>query len=325
MNRFGSWLRRCARLVGVLCVLAVSFTLAQAQDHWPSQPVKLVVPYPPGGTTDLVARMVSEQLGRELGQPVIIDNKPGGGTNIGAEAVVRAKPDGYTFLLGTNAQVLNYHFGPKPSFELSALDPVSLVSRQAFVVAANSQVPFRTGAELLAAAKASPGKLTISSAQLDLYVELMSSKAGIKLLHVPYKGGAAAVTDAISGQVNMAFALVPVMLPHIQGGKLRALALTSEKRQASLPDVPTLKELGVDYDMTIWYGLMAPAGTPKAIVDRLAEATHKVLGEPELVARIRTGGAEPATNRPEEFRAQLKQENTFWQATARAMPNLVQK
>lgn len=298
---------------------------ALAQDRWPSQPVKVVVPYPAGGSTDLVARLVGEQLGRELGQPVVIENRPGGGTNIAAESVARAKPDGYTLLFANNAQVLNNYFGPTPSFELSALDPVSLVAHVAFIVAANPRTPFNTGAELLAAARAAPGKLTISSAQLDLYVELLNSKAGISLMHIPYKGGAAATTDAISGQVNMVFALVPVLQPHIQAGKLKALAVTSPKRLPSLPEVPTLKELGVDYDFTIWYGLMAPAGTPKAVVDRLAAATHKVLAQPELGARIRNGGAEPAWSKPEEFQAQLKRDAAFWQQTAKAMPHLVHK
>lgn len=298
---------------------------ALAQDRWPSQPVKVVVPYPAGGSTDLVARLVGEQLGRELGQSVVIENRPGGGTNIAAESVARAKPDGYTLLFANNAQVLNNYFGPTPSFELSALDPVSLVAHVAFIVAANPRTPFNTGAELLAAARAAPGKLTISSAQLDLYVELMNSKAGINLMHIPYKGGAAATTDAISGQVNMVFALVPVLQPHIQAGKLKALAVTSPKRLPSLPEVPTLKELGVDYDFTIWYGLMAPAGTPKAVVDRLAAATHKVLAQPELGARIRNGGAEPAWSKPEEFQAQLKRDAAFWQQTAKAMPHLVHK
>lgn len=298
---------------------------ALAQDRWPSQPVKVVVPYPAGGSTDLVARLVGEQLGRELGQPVVIENRPGGGTNIAAESVARAKPDGYTLLFANNAQVLNNYFGPTPSFELSALDPVSLVAHVAFIVAANPRTPFNTGAELLAAARAAPGKLTISSAQLDLYVELLNSKAGISLMHIPYKGGAAATTDAISGQVNMVFALVPVLQPHIQAGKLKALAVTSPKRLPSLPEVPTLNDLGVDYDFTIWYGLMAPAGTPKAVVDRLAAATHKVLDQPELAARIRNGGAEPAWSKPEEFQAQLKRDAAFWQQTAKAMPHLVHK
>lgn len=324
MKRFQA-LGFLARAAGAALLTASLAASALAQDRWPSQPLKIVVPYPAGGSTDLIARQVGEQLGKELGQPVVIENRPGGGTNIGADFVVRSKPDGYTLLFANNAQVLNNYFGPTPSFEMSALEPVSLVSRVAFIVAANPHAPFNTGAELLAAAKAAPDKLTISSAQLDVYVELLNSKAGIKLRHIPYKGGAAATTDAISGQVNMVFALVPVLQPQIQAGKLKALAVTGDKRLPSLPDVPTLTELGVDYDITIWYGLMAAAGTPKAIVDRLAAATQKVLAQPELAARIRTAGAEPVSSKPEEFQAQLKREGVFWQQAAKAMPQLVQK
>jgi tripartite-type tricarboxylate transporter receptor subunit TctC len=310
----------CAALLsGVLAGSAL------AQDRWPSQPLRIVVPYPPGGSTDLIARQLGEQLGKELGQSVVVENRPGGGTNIAADYVVRAKPDGYTLLFANNAQVLNNYFGPTPSFEMNALEPVSLVSRVAFIVAANPRTPFNTGAELLAAAKAAPDRLTISSAQLDVYVELLNKKADIKLRHIPYKGGAAATTDAMSGQVNMVFALVPVLQPQIQAGKLKALAVSGEKRLPGLPDVPTLTELGVDYDISIWYGLMAPAGTPKAVVDRLAAATQKVLSQPDLAARIRTAGAEPVSSTPEEFQAQLKREGVFWQQAAKAMPQLVQK
>ncbi len=325
MNSFSQAARLFARAAAAAILCAVAAGGAAAQDRFPSQPIRVVVPYPAGGSTDLIARQLSEQLGKELGQNVIVDNKPGGGTNIGAEVVARAKPDGYTLLFANNSQVLNPVFGPTPPFDQSALEPVSLVSRVAFVIAANPKAPFNTGAELLQAAKASPGKLTVSSAQLDLYVELLNRKAGIQLLHVPYKGGAPATTDAISGQVNMVFALVPVLQPHIQGGKLKALAVTSSKRLPSLPEVPTLTELGVDYDTTIWYGLLAPAGTPKTVIDRLAAATHKIMSNSDMGARIRTGGAEPAWSKPEEFQVQLRNETAFWQQVARQIPHLVTK
>lgn len=325
MTRLDRIFAMLARAACALCVGGIMLTPALAQDRYPSQPLKIVVPYPAGGSTDMIARLLAEQLGKELGQSVVVDNRPGGGTNIGAEIVARSKPDGYTFFFANNSQVLNYHFGPIPPFELSALQPVSLVSRVPFVVAANPKMPFNTGAELLAAAKAAPGKLSVSSAQLDLYVELLNRKAGITLLHVPYKGGAPATTDAISGQVNMVFALTPVLLPHIQGGRLKALAVTTGKRLNALPDVPTLTELGVDYDISIWYGLMAPAGTPKAVVDRVAATTQKIMSSADMTAKIRAGGSEPAWSTPEEFQAELRKENAFWQQTARAMPHLVQK
>jgi len=316
-----SYLAACA--VAALSVFAAQSAISQ--DRYPSQPIKIIVPYAPGGSTDLIARQFAEQLSREMGQTVLVDNKPGGGTNIGAESVVQSKADGYTLLFANNSQVLNPIFGPYPSFESSALTPISLVSRVAFVIAANPKTPFNTGSELLAAAKAAPGKYTISSANVQLYVELFNSKAGINLLHVPYKGGAPATTDAISGQVDMVFALVPVLQQHINAGKLKALAVTTEKRLTSFPAVQSLKELGIDYDIAIWYGLMAPAGTPKAIVDQIAAATQKVMSSAEMVQKIRTGGAEPAWNTPEEYQAQFKRETAYWKQEAKAMPHLVQK
>lgn len=316
------------RLIRALALgsIAIAALPASSQDAWPAQPIKFVVPYAPGGTTDLIARRLGEQLGRELGQPVIVENKPGASTNIGASAVVNARADGYTFLFGGVSQVLNPVFGPNPGFDLlGSLDPVSLVARVPFVVAANPKMAFGNPRELIAAAKAAPGALSISSAQLDLYVELLNTRAGVQMLHVPYKGGAPATTDAISGQVNMVYALVPVLLPHIQAGKLKAIGVTSAKRFASLPDVPTFAEIGLDYDVTVWFGLFAPAGTPKPIVERLARATQKIMGSPEMGQSIRTDGAEPASSRPDEMRAQLRAELAFWQQIARSMPHLVQK
>lgn len=316
-------------IVNTGCIALLAGTVAPlpaaAQDRFPSQPIKIVVPYTAGGSTDLIARQFADQLARELGQAVIIDNRPGGGTNIGAEAVVKSRADGYTLLFGNSIQVLNPVFGPTPPFELSALEPVSLVSRLSFVIAANPKTPFNTGAELLAAAKAAPGKITVSSAQVELYVEMFNAKAGINLLHIPYKGGAPATADAIAGQVDMVYALVPVLLPHIQGGKLKALAVTSGKRLSFLPEVPTLTELGVDYDISIWYGLLAPAGTPKAVVDRLATATKKIMSSPEMGQKIHAGGAEPAWSSPQEFQAMLRKDTGFWQQVAKTLPHLVKK
>ena len=317
--------RAFARISGATLLTGLLCGGALAQDNYPSQPIRLVIPYPAGGTTDLIGRQLADQLGKELGQTVIVDNRPGASTNIGAEMVSRAKPDGYTLLMASTGQVRNPVLGPMPSFELSSLEPISLVSKLAFVLAANPKTPFNTGAELIKAAKAEPGKLTVSSAQLDMYVELLNRRADMKLLHVPYKGGAQASTDAISGQVNMVFALLPVLQPHIQGGKLKLLGVTSDKRLAAFPDVPTFTEIGVDYDVSIWYGLMAPAGTPKPIIDRLAKVTEKLMSSPEMGTRIRAVGAEPAWSRPDEFKAQLRSETAFWQQIGRQMPQLIQK
>jgi tripartite-type tricarboxylate transporter receptor subunit TctC len=305
---------------------AVTVMQAAAQDRWPTQPIKLVVPYAAGGTTDLIARRYGEHLSRELGQTVLIENRPGASTNLGASSAATAKPDGHTLLLGNNFQVLNPAFGPIPNFDLfDKLEPVSLVAEMPFVLAANPRTNYGNGRELVAAAKADAKKLSVSHAQLDISLELLNSKAGMELLLVPYKGGAPATMDAISGQVDMVYALVPVLLPHITAGKLKPLAVTSSKRFVGLPNVPTFVESGVDFDMIMWYGVFTPTGTPKNVIERLARATQKIMKSKEMADWIRTAGADPSSSTPKEFSTMLRKETTYWQGVAKSMPQLVQK
>ncbi|MGB3067635.1 MAG: tripartite tricarboxylate transporter substrate binding protein [Ottowia sp.] len=321
-TRFDSW-GRCLT-AAMLCFAGMA--ASAAQEDWPTRPVKLVVPYAAGGTTDLIARKLSERLSRDLGQPFLVENKPGAATSIGAQSVAQAKPDGNTILLGSIFQVLNHVFGPEPGFDMfKALEPVSLVADMPFVLAANPRTPYNNGSELVAAAKAAPRKLSVSHAQLDLSLELLNKKAEMELLLIPYKGGGPATTDAISGQVDMVYALVPVLLPHIQAGKLKPLAVTSAARFEGLPNVPTFVESGANFEMTMWYGLFMPAGTPKPIVDKLAQVTKTIMTSPSMVEAIRTAGANPRHNTPAEFRAQLAKEQASWQGVAKAMPQLVQK
>jgi tripartite-type tricarboxylate transporter receptor subunit TctC len=297
----GSMTRRsvAVALLGAAITGLSALAPALAQDRFPTQTIKIIVPYPPGGSTDLIGRQLAELLSREVGQTVVVDNRPGAGTNIGANSVVMAKPDGYTLLFGGVAQVLNPVFGPVPPFDVTtALEPVGLVARVPFIVAANTKMPFSTPAEMIAAARSAPGRVTVSSAQLDVYVALLNAKADIKLLHVPYKGGAPATTDAISGQVNMVYALVPVLLPQILGGKLKAVAVTSAKRIQALPNTPAFAELGIDSDVAAWYGLMAPAGTPKPVIDRLSAALQEVMNMPCAGATSRKLNSCPLKNRP---------------------------
>jgi tripartite-type tricarboxylate transporter receptor subunit TctC len=296
---------------------------ASAQEY-PANPVRLVVPYPPGGSTDLIARQYAEFLAKEFGKPVIVENRPGAATNIGGEAVAKAKADGYTLLFGGGGLVFNPIFGPVPSYDaMKAFDPVSLIARVPFVIAAGPKAPFASLKEMVAAAKAAPGKRSISSAQLELYVELLKSQAGINLLHVPYKGGAQAMTDTMGGQVDMVFALAPVLLSHIQSGTLKALAVTSAGRSEVLPSVPTLMENGIDYNISIWYGILAPAGTPEKIISRLASITKKIATHEDFMKKLSASGAEPVFNTPGEFQEQLRSESTFWQQIAKRMPHLV--
>ena len=285
-----------------------------------------MIPYPPGGTTDIVGRNLADQLTRELGQTVVVDNRPGGGTNIGADAVATAKPDGYTVFFAGITQVTNPVFGPVPAFDtLKAFEPVGLIATAPFMIGVNAKVPITDARELLTRARAEPDKLSVSSAQLDLFVELLNARAGMKLLHVPYKGGAAAASDAIGGQVNMVFAQVPALLTHLQSGRLRAMAVSSGKRFPALPDMPTWKELGVDYEVNPWFGILAPAGTPRPIVERLTRAMEKVIATPDFVQKMRGVGAEPGYASPQEMAATMRSDIAFWQGVAKTLPHLVGK
>ncbi|MBI3375663.1 MAG: tripartite tricarboxylate transporter substrate binding protein [Betaproteobacteria bacterium] len=324
MHSAGARRRLPSLAAALLALVALSIAPAAAQEY-PSQAIRIIVPYPPAGSTDIVARRYADFLSKDLGQSVIIENRPGASTNIGNDAVAAARPDGYTLLFGANGLVQNPVFGPIPSFDpMKSLDPISLVARLAFLVAANPKTPFSSAKELIVAAKAAPGKLSISSAQLEIYVELMKNRAEIDLLHIPYKGGAPATTDAISGQVDMVYALVPVLLPHVQSGRLKALGITSGKRVETLPAVPTFGEIGIDYHITIWFGLLAPAGTPKRVIDRLARATQQIVAHADFAQRLRATGVEAVSSQPDEFRAEMHNEAALWQKLARLMPSLVQ-
>ncbi len=315
-------LARTAALLVAIGLQAASLTAA-AQDY-PNQPVRLIVPYPPGGSTDFIARLYAEGLGKELSQPVVVDNRPGASTNIGSDAVAKARPDGYTVLFGAGSPVMNSVFGPKPPFDpLLALDSVSLIARVPFMVAANPRVTFHNPQDLIAAAKAAPGKLSISSAQLSTYVELLKFRADANVLHIPYKGGAQAATDAIAGQVDMVYALVPVLLPHVQAGKLKAIGVTSNKRlDKLLPQVPTFTEAGVDYDIATSFGLQVPAGTPPAVIERLKKATHKVVADAGFADKLATVGAEAVSSQPAEMQKLLSSQLVVWERLAAAAPAL---
>ena len=281
--------------------------LVRAQAY-PSRPVRLIVPFPPGGTTDIVARAFVELLGRELGQQIVVEYKPGAVTNIGTEQAMRATADGYTLLFGSSVLATNFATGPVPPFDpQKTLAPISMVNTMAYVVCANPAAPFSNVRELLAAARARPGRVTLATASLEYVAKLLNAQSGVDILHIPYKGGAAAMTDAISGQVDMAAALVPVMLPQIRAGKLKAIGVTSARRSGALPDVPTFIESGESrYRVEGWYSLHGPAGLPREIVRALSEATRKVLTNPEFVEKQRAIGSDIVFSSPEELATRLK-------------------
>ncbi len=300
-------------------------TRAQSAESYPSKPIRLVIPFPPGGATDIVGRLVAKHLGEAFKQPVVVDNKPGAGAAIGAEIVAKSTPDGYTLFIGSPSsltinQSLYDNLPYKPGTDFA---PISVVASTPGVLAVNPNVPARNLQELIALAKSKPGKMTYASSGngnfQHLLAELFKGKVGIDVVHVPYKGSAPALADTVSGQVDMIFDVVPSAAPLVQGGKLRALAVTTAKRSELMPDVPTLDELGVaGFDSSSWYALVAPAGTPLAILDRLAAEVTRMVKTPEMRAELLKLGAAPVGSTPAEAKAFIDAEAARWGALIRA-------
>src|SRR2546421_6278060 len=297
-------------LVGSLLVGAA----ALAQDY-PAKPLRFIVPFPPGGGNDTVARAIAQQMSPALGQPVVVDNRPGAGGSVGAEAAAKAPPDGYTlFLAGVGSHAVNPNLHARLPYDaVKDFAPITLVASAPSVLVVNPAVPARSIAEFTAYARANPGKLNYASngngSAAQLAAAMYESMANVRMVHVPYKGIAPALTDLLSGEVQLMFGTVVALVPHIQAGKLRALAVTSRKRSALLPNVPTLAESGLpEYEAGSWYGILAPAGTPREIVGRLHAAIVKALKQPEVAKRLATEGAEVIGSTPAQFGAHIKAE-----------------
>ena len=307
-------------------LLAMSIVTAAsvgAQDY-PNKPIKFVVPYPPGGGTDVVARIVNEPLATELGQPIIIDNRGGAAGNLGTDIVAKSAADGYTILFTLSSHTINPKLYEKLPFDVERdFVPVSLVALIPQILVANPSVPITSVSELIAYAKANPGKLNYASVGIGspahIAGELLKLKTGIDMVHVPYKGGGPAVTDTIGGQVQLAFVSMPAALQHVKSGRLRAIAVTSAKRSASAPDVPTIAESGVpDYAVESWYGALAPAKTSPAIVAKLNAAFVKVLDNAQVKERLFVQGAEAAPSTPAEFDRVIKDELAKWEVVIKS-------
>jgi tripartite-type tricarboxylate transporter receptor subunit TctC len=300
-----------------LSVVALSGPV-DAQDY-PNKPIKFVVPYPPGGGTDVVARIVNEPLATALGQPIIIDNRGGAAGNLGTDIVAKAPADGYTILFTLSSHTINPKLYEKLPFDVERdFVPVSLVALIPQILVVNPSVPIANVKELIAYAKANPGKLNYASVGIGspahVAGELLKQKADIDMVHVPYKGGGPAITDTIGGQVQLAFVSLPAALQHVKSGRLRAIAVTSAKRSASAPDVPTIAEAGVPgYVVDSWYGALAPAKTPPAIVAKLNAAFVKVLENPQVKENLFAQGAEAASSSPAEFDRRIKEELAKWE------------
>lgn len=310
--------RRRSALVTAAALLGATAWPVLAQDKYPSKPVTVIVPQAPGGANDAIARIVAQKLSEALGQQFIVDNRPGAGGNIGTAASAKGKPDGYTLLLTVNsAHVINPALYKTTGFDpVKDFEPISPVATAGYVLVAHPSFPGKNVAELIAAANAQPGKLMIASAGNGtlnhLIGEMLQKTAGIELLHVPYKGASAAVTDVVGGQVQLSVQSLPSSLSFIKTGKLKVLGVVNEKRVAALPDSPTIGETIKGFGSTPWYGLFAPAGTPKALVAQLNAAVAKVLEAPDTREKLATVGCEPFRSTPDQFAALIKDDLPRW-------------
>ena len=301
-----------------VCALALASFSTLAQDKYPSKPVTVIVPQAPGGANDAIARIVAQKLTEALGQQFIVDNKPGAGGNIGTAAAAKVKADGYTLMLTVNsAHVINPSLYKNTGFDpIKDFEPISPVATAGYVLVANNAFPPKNVAEFIATAKAAPGKYTIASAGNGtlnhLIGEMLGKAAGIELTHVPYKGASAAVTDLVGGQVQVSVQSLPSSISFIRSGKLKVLGVVNEKRVSALPDTPTIGETITGFGSTPWYGLFAPAGTPKAIVAQLQAALAKVLDAQDTKDKLAVVGCEPFKSTTEQFAALIKDELPKW-------------
>jgi tripartite-type tricarboxylate transporter receptor subunit TctC len=313
--------------VAALAALAATSALAAQSGKpaaYPTKPIRLIVPLTAGGPTDIAARIVAAPLGDALGQQVIVDNRPGAGGNIGADITAKSPPDGYTLFMGTSGPLsINSSLYPSLPFNpLKDFAPIIQTASAPFVVIVNPAVPARNMKELIALAKAKPGQLnygSVSGSASHLSTELFKLMAGVNMVHIPYKGAAPATTDVIAGQIQLSFASTPGSVPMVKAGKVKPLGVTSAKRVAKLPDVPTVAESALPgYEASVWYGVVAPAGTPRDIVQRLNQEIARILANPTHHDRMTSADFEPTTSTPEQFAAFIKSETTKWAKVVKA-------
>jgi tripartite-type tricarboxylate transporter receptor subunit TctC len=310
---------RLARLVVSAGVLAGAAGGVFAQSAYPDKSIRLIVPFPAGGPTDVIARAVGQKLTESLGQSVVIDNRGGGGGNIGSDIVAKAAPDGYTLVMGiVGTHAINASLYSKMPYDtVKDFAPVSLAGAATIVLVAHPSVQAKSVKELIALGKSRPGKINWASpgsgTPHHLAGELFKTRTGIDMVHIPYKGAAPAVIDLLGGQVSLAFVSLPAALPHIKAGKLTALGISAPQRSAVAPEVPTIAESALaGYELENWYGVLAPAGTPREIVNQLNREIVKALQMPEMKERLNSQGFEIRTSTPEQFAAYIKSEIVKW-------------
>lgn len=310
-------IRRCvAAVLSASALWLPGLACAQA-DSYPSRPIRFIVPYAPGGTSDIIARLYAEQLSKQLGQPVIVDNRPGAATNIGGQVLASAEPNGYTLMLGTGQLIINAVFGPKPPFDaVNGFTPVGMLAEIPFAVAVDAKSSIVSVKDLIAAARGRD--LPIANAQFDPQLKLLSSTLGVPVLSIPYKGGAEAITAVLSGEVSAVMAGVSAMSSMLKAGKLRAVGVLSSRRVSTLPDVPTFAEQGFPkFAVTGWLSVLAPKGTPAPVVQRLSEATLAIVRDPAFAERLAALGAEAVAATPAETAARMTAEHELWRALAK--------
>ena len=308
--------RAAIGLIAIGCSAILSIVSAQAQDY-PTRPVKWVVGYPPGGATDILARLIGQRLSERLNQQFVIENKPGAGNNVGTESVVNADPDGYTILLVNPANGINASLYSKLNFNfIRDIAPVAGITRSPNVMVVPADFPAKTVADFIAYAKANPGKINMASSgngtSVHLSGELFRSMTGIDMVHVPYKGAAPALTDMLGGRVQVIFDNLPSAMQHIKAGTLRALAVTTETRSPQLPDVPTVGDTVKGYEASAWFGVGAPKNTPRPIIEKLNKEINAILAEPGIKQRLDELGGVPLIGTPEDFGKIIQAETDKW-------------
>ena len=305
------------RYVRLLAAALLAFALPAAAVDYPTKPVKWIVPYPPGGTTDVLARIMAQWLSEKMGQQFIIENKPGGGNNIGTEVAIKSPPDGYTMLLVNPAHGINATlYRDLPFNVIRDVAPVAGLVRSPNVMEVTASFPAKNVKEFIDYCKANPGKINMASSgsgtSVHMSGEMFMMMTGCKMLHVPYKGAGPAIADLIPGQVHVLFDNLPSSIGHIKGGRLRALAVTSAERDAALPDTPTVGDTVPGYEATAWFGIGMPKGTPKEIIEKVNAEVNRALADPKMRERLAELGGRPIPGTPEDFGRVIQQETEKW-------------